>query len=108
MNMENIHVVRNSLHDMFEAVTKNSGWLANLKNSGWTKHVRRVLQGAVKIVQQIAIEQKSVLVHCSDGWDRTPQLTSLSMLMLDPFYRTIKGFAVLIEKEFISFLLRPQ
>ena len=103
MNMENIHVVRNSLHDMFEAVTKNSGWLANLKNSGWTKHVRRVLQGAVKIVQQIAIEQKSVLVHCSDGWDRTPQLTSLSMLMLDPFYRTIKGFAVLIEKEFISF-----
>lgn len=27
------------------------------------------------------------------------QLTSLSMLCLDPYYRTIEGFAVLVEKE---------
>lgn len=45
----------------------------------------------------------SVLVHCSDGWDRTAQLTALSMLMLDPYYRTIKGFEILIEKEWVSF-----
>lgn len=44
-----------------------------------------------------------MLVHCSDGWDRTAQLTALSMLMLDPYYRTIKGFEVLIEKEWMSF-----
>lgn len=31
------------------------------------------------------------------------QLTSLAMLMLDPYYRTIKGFEVLVEKEWISF-----
>ena len=31
------------------------------------------------------------------------QLTALSMLMLDPYYRTLKGFEVLIEKEFASF-----
>ena len=42
-------------------------------------------------------------MHCSDGWDRTPQLTSLSMLMLDAYYRTIEGFIVLIEKEWLSF-----
>lgn len=42
-------------------------------------------------------------MHCSDGWDRTAQLTALSMLMLDPYYRTIKGFEILIEKEWVSF-----
>lgn len=29
--------------------------------------------------------------------------TSLSMMMLDPYYRTLHGFEVLLEKEFIGF-----
>lgn len=46
---------------------------------------------------------ENVVVHCSDGWDRTSQITSLVQLMLDPFFRTIDGFKILIEKDWLSF-----
>ena len=35
-----------------------------------------------------------MLVHCSDGWDRTAQVCSVASLLLDPHYRTLKGFMV--------------
>lgn len=45
-------------------------------------------------VQAVADEGVSVLVHCSDGWDRTAQACSVASILLDPYYRTIKGLMV--------------
>lgn len=42
------------------------------------------------------------LLLCSDGWDRTSQLVSLASLLLDPYYRTFKGFQVLTRSWWIS------
>ena len=107
LDIANIHAMRKSQELLEEACQANygdeAGWARNVESSGWLGHVRRVLLGATKIVHFVAHENLSVLVHCSDGWDRTAQLTSLSMLMLDGYYRTIFGFLVLIEKEWISF-----
>lgn len=47
-------------------------------------------------VQAVADEGVSVLVHCSDGWDRTAQACSVASILLDPFYRTIKGLMVAV------------
>ena len=41
-------------------------------------------------MEAIDKEEQSVLVHCSDGWDRTAQLVALAELILDPYYRTIQ------------------
>lgn len=46
--------------------------------------------------QAVAEDGVSVLVHCSDGWDRTAQACSVASVLLDPYYRTIKGLMVII------------
>jgi myotubularin-related protein 1/2 len=78
-------------------------WFSNLSSSSWLEHVKIVIAGAVRIAERVFRGRESCLVHCSDGWDRTAQLTALSMLLLDPYYRTLVGFEVLIEKEWLSF-----
>ncbi|CAF3481420.1 unnamed protein product [Adineta steineri] len=106
-NIQNIHVMRESLHKLHSAIRHGSqedkSWFNDSANSNWLAHIQTILTSVNQIVSFIHNDKRSVLVHCSDGWDRTAQLTSLSMLMLDPYYRTIKGFMVLIEKEWISF-----
>ena len=46
------------------------------------------------IARCLKLQQGNVLIHCSDGWDRTSQLTSLSQLLMDPYFRTVEGFKV--------------
>ncbi|KAJ6432973.1 hypothetical protein OIU84_020079 [Salix udensis] len=70
---------------------------------GWLIHVQSVLAGSAWIAARVALESASVLVHCSDGWDRTSQLISLANLLLDPYYRTCTGFQALIEKDWLAF-----
>ena len=103
----NIHVMRERLSSLVNIILSTTvseqEWPAALHNTKWLQHQLKVLSGAAEIARVIAERGNSVLVHCSDGWDRTSQLTSLSQLLLDPFYRTIKGFQILIEKEWLHF-----
>ncbi|XP_056417750.1 myotubularin-related protein 6 [Hyla sarda] len=107
VGIENIHVMRSSLQKLLEVCgTKNlsvNDFLSGLESCGWLRHIKAVLDASVWLAKAIHDEKTSVLVHCSDGWDRTSQVCSLGSLLLDPFYRTIKGFMVLIEKDWISF-----
>uniref|UniRef100_A0A668TJY5 Phosphatidylinositol-3,5-bisphosphate 3-phosphatase MTMR2 n=1 Tax=Oreochromis aureus TaxID=47969 RepID=A0A668TJY5_OREAU len=106
LEIHNIHVMRESLRKLKEVVYPNiedSHWLSNLESTHWLEHIKLILAGALRIADKVESGKTSVVVHCSDGWDRTAQLTSLSVLMLDGYYRTIRGFEVLLEKEWLSF-----
>ncbi|XP_049683592.1 myotubularin-related protein 8 isoform X3 [Accipiter gentilis] len=106
IGIENIHVMRNSLQKLLEVCEMKSpsmsDFLTGLENSGWLRHIKAVMDAGVFLAKAVKDEKASVLVHCSDGWDRTAQVCSLASLLLDPFYRTFKGFMVLIEKEWIA------
>lgn len=102
LNIENIHTMRESFVKMGNSLNSDD-FYKGLSDSKWLNHVSSVLVGSVKIVNTLINEECSVLTHCSDGWDRTAQLSATSEFLLDPFYRTFKGFALVIEKEFCNF-----
>ncbi|KAH8815733.1 protein-tyrosine phosphatase-like protein [Xylogone sp. PMI_703] len=108
LGIDNIHVMRDSLAKVIEAlkdsdISKLPPNRELLAKSGWLKHITGLLDGAALIARQVAIQHSHVLIHCSDGWDRTSQLSALAQLLLDPYYRTIDGFIVLVEKDWLAF-----
>lgn len=70
-----------------------SSFISGLESSAWLRHIKSILDTSWFIAQAVD-EGISVVVHCSDGWDRTAQVCSLASIFLDPYYRTIQGFQV--------------
>jgi myotubularin-related protein 6/7/8 len=108
LGIDNIHVMRDSLNKVIDAL-KDSDLTPLppnrelLHKSHWLKHIANMLDGVGLIARQVGLQHSHVLIHCSDGWDRTSQLSALSQLCLDPYYRTLEGFIVLVEKDWLSF-----
>ena len=103
-NIPNIHDVRTSFEKILSNISFNVDYnaISNLSNTFWYEIIILILQSSFGIYKKI-LEKCTILIHCSDGWDRTAQLSSLSQLLLDKYYRTLEGFIVLIEKDWLSF-----
>lgn len=107
MGLANIHSIRKSFQSiryLCQFPTADvSNWSHSIDSSKWLHHISGLIKSSVLVASAISRESKSVLVHCSDGWDRTPQIIALAEILLDPFYRTIEGFQVLVQREWIEF-----
>ncbi|RLV97896.1 hypothetical protein DV515_00011325 [Chloebia gouldiae] len=106
MGMANIHSIRNSfqyLRAVCSQVPDPSNWLSALESTKWLQHLSVMLKAAVLVSSAVDREGRPVLVHCSDGWDRTPQIVALAKILLDPYYRTMEGFQVLVESDWLDF-----
>jgi hypothetical protein len=90
-------------HNLLDALFSDSNdkWFPAL--SGWLEHISLLIEAATDAVQEVLIklpihptnhapEQlfcqvlggRIVCIHCSDGWDRTAQISSLAQVLLDP------------------------
>ncbi|XP_055261294.1 myotubularin-related protein 3 isoform X7 [Moschus berezovskii] len=106
MGMANIHSIRRSFQSLRLLCTQMpdpGNWLSALESTKWLHHLSVLLKSALLVLHAVDRDQRPVLVHCSDGWDRTPQIVALAKLLLDPYYRTIEGFQVLVEMEWLDF-----
>lgn len=83
-------------------------WLSLLEGTRWLQHMSGLLRAAVTVASAIERDGRPVLVHCSDGWDRTPQIVALAQILLDPYYRTMEVrpqyFDIFIIEYTIQFL----
>ena len=103
LGIDNIHVVR--------AAFRGLGGGAGLEEGGgargegptkWLSSISSILAGSVVCADKVEAGT-SVLVHCSDGWDRTPQISALATLMVCAEARTIEGFCALLQRSWVSF-----
>lgn len=74
-----------------------------IENSEWLQQIENIMQLSGAVVDLLDLQGSSVAICLEDGWDITAQVASVAQLCLDPYYRTLDGFRVLVEKEWIGF-----
>jgi len=106
-NIGNIHAVRDAYQKMsnlcMSVSTQDLQWNSLVEDSKWLSFTRLILSAAWETAYWTHVFRLPVLLHCSHGWDRTSQVACLAQLLLDPYYRTMEGFACLVEKDFMAF-----
>jgi hypothetical protein len=116
LSLANIHRVRKSytalqsVCALAQAHTSTSAWGSSkaphasfwtkLHETEWPTLTQKLLFAATRTAEVLAAGD-TALVHCTDGWDRTSQVCALSMLLLDPYYRSVAGFCILVEQEWL-------
>lgn len=107
LNIQTSNELTNSMKEIQQVFRNNivdtKEFHKRVHESQWIHHVRMCLNGVCQIIDQLETFSNTCLVHCSDGREKTPIITALSMLMLDGNYRTIFGFQALIEMEFLIY-----
>jgi hypothetical protein len=73
-----------------------------LHASGWLQQVSALLYWSRAIAHMIAEEAALVTLALEAGCDLTAQISSLVKLIVNPYYRTLEGFQVLVQREWLA------
>ena len=69
----------------------------------WLQHIRSSLIAAYAVSKLVYEDAKPVVVRELSGRDLSLVVTSIAQIIMDPHYRTIKGFQCLIQKMWVIF-----
>lgn len=74
MSLGNIHAIRKSFHSLRQLCASppdNVNWFSLLERTMWLQHISALITASVNVCIAIEHQSRPVLIHCSDGWDRT-------------------------------------
>jgi len=109
LDVPNLHEMRSSWQTLQDLVNRTdvpeSKWLQLLGHTNWLDHCRRITEAASTVARVLVSGHSAtcVVVHCSDGWDRTSQVCALVQLFVDKRFRTRQGLCELVEKDWRRF-----
>lgn len=84
-----------------ELMTQDEKFFTQLEKSCWLLYVSLCLKTANDCADHL-LRDNPVVLQENEGRDMSCVISSLIQVLLDPFYRTINGFQVLIQKEWIA------
>lgn len=88
------------INDSFEETEEK--WLSSLENTRWLEYVRLFLKHSAELTQWMYNKNISVILQEEEGRDLSCVVASVMQLMLDPHFRTTRGFQSLVQKEWVA------
>lgn len=100
LDLGSLQIVKASYEDIIQCfLSVKKAFIRDIISSKWYDLVLQVLKAATRVKNSLMMEN-STLLKCPDGRERSAQVSALAQIMMDPYYRTFAGFALLVEKEF--------
>ncbi|XP_072938354.1 myotubularin-related protein 10-B [Epargyreus clarus] len=102
-----LHASYKKLAELCTPTTLSNFWMQDsqyysiLESSRWLRHVGACLAAARTAAQRLA-GNVTVVLQEGDGVDYCAVVSSLTQLLVDPYFRTISGFQSLIQKEWVA------
>eukprot|EP01135_Chromosphaera_perkinsii_P005769 Nk52_evm12s360 gene=Nk52_evmTU12s360 len=81
----------------------SSQFYSSLGSCGWLNVVQNYLVASVYVARLLNRKKARIVLHSDDDGDSSAIISSIAQLLLDPYFRTFKGFQMLIEKEWLHF-----
>eukprot|EP00127_Corallochytrium_limacisporum_P004305 Clim_evm250s157 gene=Clim_evmTU250s157 len=106
LHLDDLQTIANAFYRLKQSCKSLTSLSADYSAKGegieWQRVVHGTLRAAQYVAQVLEYEASSVMLVSAQGTDRNLLVASLAEFLVDPFYRTIRGFQFLIDKTWIS------